>query len=85
MDAAAVAGGDTSTRVVHDFGTAIPSGFTWSPDGQALWGSSYFTGVSNVWRYDTAADSMDIMSNAETGFFRPIASVAVPEPADAAA
>jgi len=72
FDAEAVAHGDTSTRVVHDFGSAIPSGFTWSPDGAALWGSSYYTGVSNIWRYDVAADSMDLMSNAETGFFEPI-------------
>jgi hypothetical protein len=72
MDAAAVAAGDTSTRVVHDFGSAIPEGFTWSPDGRALWGSSYYTGVSNIWRYDVPADSMDIMTNAETGFFRPV-------------
>jgi hypothetical protein len=72
MDAAAMARGDTTTRVVHDFGSAIPSGFTWAPDGRTLWGSSYYTGVSNIWRYDVAADSMDIMSNAETGFFRPV-------------
>lgn len=72
VDAAAVARGDTTTRAVHDFGSAIPSGFTWSPDGRALWGSSYYTGVSNVWRYDVADDSMDLMSNAETGFFRPV-------------
>jgi hypothetical protein len=73
MDAAAVATGDTtSLRVAHDFDTAVPSGFTWSPDGRALWGSSYFTGVSNIWRYDVTADSMNIMSNAETGFFRPV-------------
>ncbi len=72
MDAAAVAAGDTSSRVLHDFGSAIPSGFTWAPDGRTLWGSSYFTGVSNIWRYDVAADSMDIMTNAETGYFRPV-------------
>ncbi len=72
LDAAAVVAGDTSTRVVHDFGSAIPSGFTWAPDGRTLWGSSYFTGVSNIWRYDVPADSMDIMSNGETGFFRPV-------------
>jgi hypothetical protein len=64
--------GDTRSRTLHDFGTAIPSGFVYSPDGRYLFGSSYYTGVSNIFRYDLAADSMDIVSNTETGFFRPI-------------
>jgi sugar lactone lactonase YvrE len=34
-----------------DFGTAIPSNFTFSPDGKFLFGSSYYTGVSNIFRY----------------------------------
>ncbi|MGH7743158.1 MAG: hypothetical protein ACRENS_14185, partial [Candidatus Eiseniibacteriota bacterium] len=37
-----------------------------------LWGSSYYTGVSNIFHYDLAADSMDIVTNAVTGFFRPL-------------
>jgi hypothetical protein len=28
--------------------------------------------VSNIFRYDLAADSIDILTNAETGFFRPL-------------
>src|SRR6185295_8768720 len=54
-------------------GSAIPEGFVFSPDGRFLLGSSYYTGVSNIFRYDLAADSMDIVTNAETGFFRPLA------------
>ncbi|MEQ1832114.1 MAG: hypothetical protein ABL977_03585, partial [Candidatus Eisenbacteria bacterium] len=49
-----------------------PAGFTFDPSGRELWGSSYYTGVSNIFRYDLARDSMDVMSNAETGFFRPV-------------
>ena len=55
-----------------DFGTFVPSGFVFSADGGTLYGSSYYTGVSNVFRYDLASGKVDAMSNAETGFFRPI-------------
>ena len=52
--------------------TAIPSNFVFSPDGKYLYGSSYYTGVSNIFRYDLATGKLDAMSNTETGFFRPI-------------
>jgi hypothetical protein len=55
-----------------DFGTAVPNGFTFSPDGRALYGSSYYTGVSNIFRFDLSTQKWDIVSNAETGFFRPV-------------
>ena len=31
-----------------EFGQAVPEGFVFSPDGQFLFGSSYYTGVSNI-------------------------------------
>jgi hypothetical protein len=55
-----------------DFGRAIPEGFVFSPDGRYLYGSSYFTGVSNIFRYELETGEMEAVSNAETGFFRPI-------------
>jgi hypothetical protein len=55
-----------------DFGTAVPNGFTFTPDGRALYGSSYFTGVSNIFRYDLETKKVDAVTNAETGFFRPV-------------
>ena len=55
-----------------DFGTAVPNGFTFTPDGRALYGSSYFTGVSNIFRYDLETKKLDAVTNAETGFFRPV-------------
>jgi hypothetical protein len=67
-----LARGDTSSTTLYDFGNAIPTNFVFSPDGRRLYGSSYYTGVSNIFRYDLAADSMEVLSNAETGFFRPI-------------
>jgi hypothetical protein len=55
-----------------DFGRAIPEGFVFSPDGRYLFGSSYYTGVSNIFRYEVASGDIEAVSNAETGFFRPI-------------
>lgn len=72
LDTASLAAGDTASRTLWDFGTAVPAGFTFDPSGRRLWGSSYYTGVSNIFRYDLDADSMDVVSNAETGFFRPV-------------
>ncbi len=72
MKLAALAAGDTSSTTLHDFGTAIPTSFVFTPDGRQLYGSSYYTGVSNIFRYDFAADSMDVVSNCETGLFRPL-------------
>ena len=43
--------------VEFDFGPSVPSGFVFSPDGRYLYGSSYYTGVSNIFRYDLAAGS----------------------------
>jgi len=56
----------------YDFGTATPEGFVFSADGKYLYGSSYFTGVSNIFRYEISTEEMEAVSNAETGFFRPI-------------
>lgn len=55
-----------------DFGHAIPEGFVFSPDGRYLFGSSYYTGASNIFRYELATGELEAVSNAETGFFRPI-------------
>ena len=64
--------GDTTSTTLHDFGSSIPSSFVFTPDGKSLYGSSYYTGVSNVFRWDFDADSMSIVTNGETGFFRPL-------------
>ena len=71
-DLATLEKGDTTGRTLFDFGTSIPASFVFDPGGGALLGSSYYTGVSNIFRYDLAADSMDIVTNAEIGFFRPV-------------
>ena len=52
-------------------GAAVPEGFVFSKDGRYLYGSSYFTGVSNIFRYELTTEKLEAVSNAEVGFFRP--------------
>ena len=68
---ALLAGGFTPVAQ-FDFGIAIPEGFVFSPDGRFLYGSSYYTGVSNLFRFEIANSEIKAVTNAETGFFRPI-------------
>lgn len=49
-----------------------PESFVFSRDGRFLYGTSYYSGVSNVFRYDTESRTWDAFSNSETGFFRPV-------------
>ena len=54
------------------FGQSVPESFVFSPDGRYLYGSSYYTGASNIFRYEVATGAVEAVSNAETGFFRPV-------------
>jgi hypothetical protein len=72
LEIAALLEGDVEPVASFDFGTAIPEGFVFSPDGQYLFGSSYYTGVSNIFRYEISTGTLEAVSNAETGFFRPL-------------
>lgn len=64
--------GDSTSVTLFDFEFSSPENFSFSPDGKFLFGSSYYSGVSNIYRYDFARKEMEIVSNAETGFFRPV-------------
>ena len=64
--------GDTVPLSEFAFGQAVPESFVFSPDGRYLYGSSYYTGVSNIYRYEVATGKVEAVSNAETGFFRPL-------------
>jgi hypothetical protein len=55
-----------------NFGSAVPESFVFSSDSRYLFGSSYYTGVSNIYRFEVATQKMDAVTNAETGLFRPI-------------
>lgn len=64
--------GDGSYDVLFDFEDSSPANFVFSPDGKYLYGSSYYSGVSNIYRYDFEKSDMETLSNCETGFFRPV-------------
>ena len=57
---------------LFDFQMNSPASFVYSPDGRYVYGTSYYSGVSNIYRYDFELSDMSIVSNAETGFFRPL-------------
>jgi hypothetical protein len=65
---------DPSYEVLWEFENNAPANFVFSPDGERLYGTSYYTGTSNVFRYNFASETMDAVSNCETGFFRPMAA-----------
>lgn len=72
MPIAALLGGDATPEILYDFGDWSPSNFVFSPDGRFVFGSSYYSGVSNIFRYDVARETMEPLSNAETGLFKPL-------------
>jgi hypothetical protein len=63
---------DNSFETLYDFEYNSPGNFVYSPDGRYLYGSSYYTGASNLFRYNFETKKMDVISNAETGLFRPL-------------
>ena len=72
MKVASLLSGDATPEILYDFGDWSPSNFVFSNDGRFLYGSSYYSGVSNIYRYDVAHGRMQPLSNAETGFFKPL-------------
>ena len=64
--------GHSTFRTLHTFENNGPENFVFSPDGRYLYGSSYQTGVANIFRYDVRAEKMEALTNAETGLFRPV-------------
>lgn len=65
--------GNTEHRVVYELEDNTLSQFKFSPDGRHLIGTSYYTGVSNIWRVGVYDGSFELLSNTETGFFMPLA------------
>ena len=63
---------DATALARFDFAQSVPNDFTFSPDGRFLYGSSYLTGVSNIFRYELANGKLEAVSNTDTGFFRPV-------------
>jgi hypothetical protein len=72
MTTAALLAGDATPIHKFELGTAVPEGFVFSGDGRYLYGSSYYTGVSNIYRYDLGTSKLEALSNAEAGYFHPL-------------
>jgi hypothetical protein len=72
LDTRGLLEGNASYDTLFDFENSVPANFVFSPDGEYLFGSSYYNGVSNIYRYDLAQDDMAIITNCETGLFRPL-------------
>jgi hypothetical protein len=64
--------GKADLQVVSDFENSSPANFVFSPDGRHLVGSSFYSGVSNLYRYDLQTKDTTVITNADTGFFRPV-------------
>ena len=56
---------------LFNFENSLPANFVFSDDDKYLYGSSYYSGVSNIYKYSFDNKDMNILSNSETGFFRP--------------
>ncbi len=63
---------DMKHEVLYEFENTAPLNFVYSPDGKYLFGSTFYTGVSNIVRYDIASKTMEWLTNVETGLFRPV-------------
>jgi hypothetical protein len=68
----ALQSGDIRPISEFRFGQATPESFVFSPDGRYLYGSAYYTGVSNIYRYEVDNGDVQAISNTDTGFFRPV-------------
>jgi len=64
--------GETAYETVSDFESSSPANFVFSRDGRSLYGSSYYSGVANIYRCDVGDNRIEILTNAETGLFRPL-------------
>lgn len=67
-----LAGADPKPVAELKLGDSTPEGFVFAPDGDHLFGSAFYTGVSNLYRFDLATQKVEAVSNAQTGLFRPI-------------
>ena len=59
-------------KEVFEFDVSSPQSFKYSEDGSYLLGSSYYSGVSNIFKVDANSLELEILTNAITGYFRPI-------------
>jgi hypothetical protein len=64
--------GNSKSELIYEFQDNQAANFVFSPDGRYLYGTSYYTGVSNVFRIALDTHAVQLLSNTETGLFRPL-------------
>lgn len=57
---------------VFNFEVSSPQSFRFTDDGQFLYGVSYYSGVSNIYRVNLSNMDISPMTNSLTGVFRPL-------------
>ncbi len=72
FEIAALEAGNQKYRSVHLMEDNTLAQFKFSPDNRYLTGTSYYTGVSNIWRVGVEDGEMELLTNTETGFFMPL-------------
>jgi len=72
LETAQLLSGTYTPKVVADFENSTPATFVFSGDGKHLFGSSFYSGVSNIVRYDAATQDIRWLTNCETGLFNPV-------------
>lgn len=64
--------GNFQPKELFDFDISSPLNFQFSKDGNYLFGSTYYSGVSNIVRYNIKEEQIQWLTNVETGYFKPI-------------
>ncbi len=57
---------------IYSFEGNSGSNFVFSEDGKYLYGTSYLTGVSNIFKINIESKEINVISNTERGYFRPL-------------
>ncbi|HPN38761.1 MAG TPA: hypothetical protein PL041_10175 [Melioribacteraceae bacterium] len=64
--------GKIDTTFVYEFEDNSTSNFVFCKDGKSLIGTSYYTGVSNVYQINIENKDAKLLTNTDIGYFRPI-------------
>ncbi|MBT8253775.1 MAG: hypothetical protein HKN00_01960 [Flavobacteriaceae bacterium] len=63
---------EVQADTIYNFKFTSPQSFRFSEDGKFLTGCAYVSGVNNIFRVNMESMNIEVMSNAVTGFFRPL-------------
>ncbi len=72
FDLEALDKGKKGYQLLHHLEDNTLTQFKFSDDERFLYGTSYYTGVSNIWRFDRETGDFSLLSNNSTGFFMPL-------------